>query len=58
MKCAKCGRALKNPSTSGYGPVCQRAVLGSKPGRVRLFDRRVKRSADERQVEIAFEVRV
>ncbi len=56
MICAKCGRALKNPSPSGYGPVCQRAVLGSKPGRVRLFDRRVKR-VDERQVEIAFEVR-
>lgn len=56
MNCAKCGRALKNPSPSGYGPVCLRAVTGTKPARVRLFDRRVKRSADERQVEL-FEVR-
>lgn len=56
MKCNRCGRSLKYPAPSGYGPKCEAAVLGAKPARIRLFDRRVKRSADERQVEIAFEV--
>lgn len=54
MKCARCSRTLKNPSPSGYGPVCLVAVLGAKPARVRLFDRRPA-GKDERQVEL-FEV--
>lgn len=32
-RCAKCGRSLKRPSASGFGPVCERAVLGSKQRR-------------------------
>lgn len=30
MKCAKCGRELKNPRSRqlGYGPVCYRAMTG------------------------------
>ncbi len=54
MKCARCGRRLKNTPASGMGPVCERAVLGSKPRRVKRED---KRSADERQQELALEVR-
>lgn len=56
MKCNRCGRALKNPSPSGFGPVCLRAVTGAKPARVRLFDRRPA-GKDERQVELFGEVR-
>lgn len=56
MICAKCGRTLKNPSPSGFGPVCLRAVTGAKPARVRLFDRRPA-GKDERQVELFGEVR-
>lgn len=56
MRCARCNRQLKNPSDSGYGAKCETYVLGTKPPRVRLFDRRVKRSADERQSDL-FEVR-
>lgn len=56
MRCIRCHRPLKHASSTGMGPVCLRAVTGAKPARVRLFDRRVRRSADERQVEIAFEV--
>ena len=31
--CTRCGRGLKRPSQSGYGPVCERAVLGLKQRR-------------------------
>lgn len=56
MNCARCGRALKNAAPSGYGPVCLRAVTGSKPKRTRLFDRKPQK-ADERQVDMFVEVR-
>lgn len=39
----KCGRTLKRPSESGYGPVCARAVLGVKPRPVK----RERRAVDE-----------
>lgn len=55
MKCNRCRRELKNPSPSGYGPVCLRAITGSKPASVRLFSVKVQRS-DERQNDL-FEVR-
>ncbi len=55
MNCARCGRALKNPAPSGYGPKCATAVLGTRPARTRLFDRKPQK-ADERQVEL-FEAR-
>lgn len=33
MNCHRCGRQLQNASASGFGPVCERAVLGSKQRR-------------------------
>lgn len=51
MKCNRCRRELKNPSPTGYGPKCAAAVLGTKPARVRLFDRRPA-PRDERQEEL------
>lgn len=33
MKCTRCGRRLTKPGVQGMGPVCARAVLGSKPKR-------------------------
>lgn len=49
MHCMKCGRALKRPSDTGYGPRCQVAVLGRKPRAPKREDRR---SADARQQEL------
>lgn len=43
MTCTRCGRRLKNISLTGMGPICARAVLGTKP---RAITREVKR--DER----------
>lgn len=34
-RCAKCNRAMKKPSLTGYGPVCARAMFGAKPERVK-----------------------
>ena len=56
MNCARCGRSLKNPAPSGYGPRCLTAVVGSKPARARRVDSKAVR-VNERQIEIAFEVR-
>lgn len=46
MKCARCGRSLKRPSASGYGPRCQLAVLGSMPKRDRAAHREDKSTPD------------
>lgn len=35
MNCARCNRPLKRPTASGFGPVCERNVLGTKPKRER-----------------------
>ena len=50
-RCAKCNRAMKKPSPSGYGPVCARAMFGAKPERQKREP--VKR--DERTADL-FEV--
>ena len=43
MKCNRCGKPCR-PSESGFGPKCERYVLGSKPRRAPAVDRRpVKR---------------
>jgi hypothetical protein len=52
--CTRCGRKLKNASPTGMGPRCTLFVLGAKPKRVAREDRR---SADERQQELALEAR-
>lgn len=57
MRCLRCGRSLKNPSPSGYGPTCARAVLGAKPKRVRLFDRR-RATSDANQPDLFAEGRL
>jgi hypothetical protein len=49
VKCARCSRPLKNPSTTGMGPVCARAVLGAKPRREKREERK---SADARQIAL------
>ena len=54
MRCARCGRQLKNPSSNGFGPRCAAFVLGVQPARVRRF---VKARPDERQTELFVEVR-
>jgi hypothetical protein len=55
MKCMRCGRRLKNPAPSGYGPKCAAAVLGVKPARAR---RVAKGGADVRQTDMFMEVRL
>lgn len=52
MNCAKCGRALKFPTASGFGRVCERNVLGSKPKR----ERRAQPVRDPRTADL-FDVR-
>lgn len=47
-RCARCGRSLKYPSESGYGPRCQLAVLGSKPKR----EKRAVVKRDERTPDL------
>lgn len=32
-RCRGCHRRLKHPSPSGYGPVCERRINGTPPGR-------------------------
>nr|DAG84896.1 MAG TPA: zinc-ribbon containing domain protein [Caudoviricetes sp.] len=51
MKCARCNRPLKNPTSNGYGPKCATAVLGARPARSRHTSRRPA-GKDERQVEL------
>lgn len=46
MNCLRCGRPLKHPSPTGYGPVCAQAVLGVMPRRQR------KAPKDERTVDM------
>lgn len=48
MKCCRCGRYLKHPSASGYGPVCERAVIGPRP---RKRAQRL-RAVDDKQQEL------
>lgn len=51
VNCAKCGRRLKKPSETGYGPVCARALFGMKQRK----GRKVVRSAtlvDPRQMDL------
>lgn len=51
-RCAKCGRKLKREPVLGqWGPVCARAILGAKPKRPALFDRRPAKP-DARQAEL------
>lgn len=52
--CAKCGRILKSPSVSGFGPKCERAVLGRTTKKRKSV---VVRSVDPRQVDWVQEVR-
>lgn len=54
--CTRCGRKLTNPGIGGMGPVCARAVLGAKPKRIHLFDRRRTAGKDERQPDLFGEV--
>lgn len=43
-RCTRCNRRLKAPSESGMGDKCRMYVLGTKPRRVQILDRRpVKR---------------
>ena len=41
MKCNRCSKPCR-PSESGFGPKCERYVLGSKPRRAKV-ERAVKR---------------
>lgn len=43
MKCNRCGKPCR-PSESGFGPKCERYVLGTKPRRAKV-DQPVKRDA-------------
>lgn len=38
-KCRACKRRLKHPSPSGYGPVCERRINGTPPGRTPAITR-------------------
>jgi len=51
IRCLRCHRCLKAATASGYGPSCERAVLGSQPRRPRLFDKGL-RKADDKQVAL------
>jgi len=42
MKCNRCGKPCR-PSESGFGPKCERYVLGAKPRRAAKVDQSVKR---------------
>ena len=42
MKCNRCGKPCR-PSESGFGPKCERYVLGTKPRRAAKVDQSVKR---------------
>jgi hypothetical protein len=54
MRCLRCGRKLtRPPGPHGMGEVCERNTYGTKPRRVKREDRK---SADERQQELALEV--
>jgi hypothetical protein len=47
--CQRCGRRMKQESSSGFGPVCERSAYGTKPKRVKREDRR---SADTGQRDL------
>lgn len=40
MNCKKCGRTMKNPAPSGFGPRCLIAVLGAKAPRIKREPRK------------------
>ena len=47
MKCNRCGKPCR-PSASGFGPRCERYVLGTKPKRApSLFSRRSARRDEQ-----------
>lgn len=49
LRCIRCHRKLTRDPIEGMGPTCARAMLGSKPKRIKRED---KRSNDERQREL------
>ena len=49
LRCIKCHRKLTREPIHGMGPVCARALYGTKPRRIAREDRR---SDDERQREL------
>lgn len=50
--CMKCGRKLKRPTASSMGPVCERAMLGSKQKR----QKRAEPARDDRTRDLFAEV--